>query len=195
MHTTTRRTALAAAGALAVGTLAAVTLRRKPVPTILTPAMAESVDLQPITVMHPTDPPAPPPAATFNDADGKPHSLAEFTGKGLLINLWATWCVPCVAEMPALQQLAATLAGDDILVLPMSSDRGGAEAVAKFYAAHDITRLPIWLDPKGAAANIWGARGLPTTIVIDRQGRERGRLEGAIAWSTPDSIAAIRGLM
>ena len=197
MHPTTRRATLAAAGALAAGTLAAVTLLRKPEgPEIHTPvATDDSVKLQAMSVMIPTDPPAPPPAVAFDDVDGVAHRLADFAGKGLVVNLWATWCVPCVAEMPALQDLARKIAAQAILVLPLSSDRGGAAVVRKFYAAHGIDALPIWLDPKGEAARSFGARGLPTTLIIDRQGREVGRLEGAVDWATAAALTEIPRLV
>jgi thiol-disulfide isomerase/thioredoxin len=121
--------------------------------------------------------------------------VQDFPGKGLIINLWATWCVPCVAELPALQALAKTLAPEGILVLPLSSDRGGADVVRKFYAAHGVESLPIWLDPKGAVARAWAARGLPTTLVIDRQGREVARVEGAAEWASPEFVTKLRNLI
>jgi thiol-disulfide isomerase/thioredoxin len=196
MHATTRRAALAAAGALAAGTLAAVTLLRKPTaPEIHTLADGEAGRMRDISAMVPTDPPAPPAEAQFTDADGGVRHLADFAGKGLVVNLWATWCTPCVAEMPALQVLARKVVAQGILVLPLSSDRGGVEVVRKFYAAHGIDALPVWLDPKGEAARAWHARGLPTTLIIDRQGREVGRLEGAVDWAADATMAEIPRLV
>jgi thiol-disulfide isomerase/thioredoxin len=141
------------------------------------------------------DPPVPPPDISFTDAEGAEHHLAEFAGHGMVINLWATWCVPCVAEMSPLAKLAQTLAPEDIAVLPLSSDRGGAPVVRRFYESHGITALPVLLDPKSAVAHAWGVNGIPTTVVIDKQGRERGRLEGAADWSTPQAAAGIRLLV
>jgi hypothetical protein len=97
--------------------------------------------------------------------------------------------------MPELQGLARAVAADGILVLPLSGDRGGAEVVRRFYAANGIDALPVLLDPRGEAARAWGARGLPTTLIIDRQGRERGRVEGAIDWEGPATLAEIRRLV
>ena len=108
---------------------------------------------------------------------------------------WATWCVPCVAELPALAALARRLRGEGILVLPASSDRGGAAAVEAFYRGHAIEGLPVWLDPKGAAAQAWGARGIPTTLIIDRAGRERARAEGALDWASEAAVAEIKRLV
>ncbi|MEJ0019296.1 MAG: TlpA disulfide reductase family protein [Acetobacteraceae bacterium] len=178
----TRRRLSAAAG----GTLAAGLGMRKPL-------AATSDDVA--RKLVPVDPPAPPPEIAFAAADGTEHRLKEFIGHGMVINLWATWCVPCVAEMPSLAALSKTLAPDDIAVLPLSSDRGGASVVQAFYQEHGITGLPVLLDPKGAAARAWQARGIPTSVIIDRQGNTRARLEGSADWSTPAAAALIRKLV
>lgn len=201
MGLTTRRAALAGVGALAAGTVAAVVLRRKPEPEIHAPADAAGgggaephVRLQDAEALVALDPPAPVAAFGFVDASGARREIASFAGRGVVVNLWATWCVPCVAELPALAAMAARLGPDGIAVLPLSSDRGGAAVVEKFFRAHNLTGLDIWLDPNGAAAQALGARGLPTTIVIDRQGRERARLEGAADWAAPAMLARLRQL-
>ena len=135
------------------------------------------------------------PAFTFLDAEGQEKTVADFPGQGLVLNFWATWCAPCVAEMPALERLAAALAGERIAVLPLSSDRGGKSAVDGFYQRTGIQGLGVWLDPRGSAARALGARGLPTTVIVDRNGQERARLEGDAAWDRPDMLAAVRGLI
>lgn len=135
------------------------------------------------------------PAFTFQDAEGAEKSITDFLGHGLVINLWATWCPPCVAEMPALERLGRALAAERITVLPLSSDRGGRAVVEAFYQRVGLTGLGVWLDPRGAAARAMGARGLPTTIIVDRQGQERARLEGDAAWDQPPFLAAIRRLV
>lgn len=165
----------------AAGTLAAPVLGRK----------ARAAGVRPLAPSGPK----PLPDFTFTDAEGKPHSVADFAGKGLLINLWATWCPPCVAEMPALDRAQAALADEDILVLALSSDRGGKAQVEAFYQARDIRRLGLWLDPRGAASRALGARGLPTSVIVDRQGREMARLEGDAAWDAPAMLADIRRLV
>ena len=175
-----RRAVLAACGTLAAGLIA-----RKP--------RAETLnDLA--SALVPTDPPVAAPDIVFVSADGKEHHLSEFAGHGMVINLWATWCAPCVAEMPSLAVLSKTLAPDDIAVLPLSSDRGGAKVVETFYDEHDITGLPVLLDPKSAAAHAWHARGIPTSLIIDKKGRERARLEGSADWSKPDAARIVRKL-
>lgn len=140
-------------------------------------------------------PPRPLAEATFRDADGGEQRLAGFAGRGLVVNLWATWCPPCVEEMPALDRLAAMVAGDRVEVLPLSQDRGGAEVVRAFYARLGVRHLGVWLDPRGAAARAWGARGLPTTLIVDRSGHEAARLEGITAWDAAAMVARIRRLV
>jgi thiol-disulfide isomerase/thioredoxin len=176
-----RRSVLAAGGTLAAGLIA-----RKP-------QAKELHDLA--EILEPVDPPVAAPDIVFVSEDGKEHHLAEFLGHGMVINLWATWCVPCVAEMPALAVLSKTLAPDDIAVLPLSSDRGGAAIVRAFFQGHGITGLPVLLDPKGAAAHALHARGIPTSFIIDGKGRARARLEGSADWSTAAAAASVRKLV
>lgn len=133
--------------------------------------------------------------AAFRDADGAERRLADFAGKGLVVNLWATWCPPCVEEMPALDRLARQVRDDGIEVLALSQDRGGADAVRTFYARTGVRHLGIWLDPRGAAARAWGARGLPTTLIVDRAGMEAARLEGITEWDAAPMVARIRRLV
>jgi thiol-disulfide isomerase/thioredoxin len=185
MHVLSRR-ALLITGLAASGTVAAALASRKPHAAALD-SLAEGLKL--------VDPPVPPAPITFVSADGTQHHLAEFLGHGMVVNLWATWCAPCVAELPALSALSHTLAPQDIAVLPLSSDRGGANAVRAFFDAHAITGLPILIDPRGAAADAWGARGIPTTLIIDRKGMERARLEGAADWASPEAAALVRRLV
>ena len=179
----TRRNMLLAAG----GTLAVGFARRKSFAAEDLPDLA--------AVLNITNPPVAAPDTAFVSADGAEHHLSEFIGHGMVINLWATWCAPCVAEMPSLAALSKTLAPDDIAVLPLSSDRGGAPTVRAFYQRNGIASLPVLLDPKGGAAHAWHVRGLPTSIIVDAKGRERARIEGSADWSTPAAAAAIRRLV
>lgn len=132
------------------------------------------------------------PEFKWTDAAGAEHTAAELAGQGVVMNFWATWCVPCVAEMPALDELARQMARDKVVVLALSSDRGGAAPVERFYRDKGIRSLAVLLDPRGDAARAFGSRGIPTTIVIDRQGQERGRLEGAADWAGAASVAKLR---
>ena len=168
MRVIRRRSLLAAAGTLAV---------------TLPVRKSRADDLDDLSSLRPTRPPKTPPALSFTAADGTIHQLSEFHGHGMVINLWATWCGPCVAELPALDALSAALAPHDIAVLPLSSDRGGASVVERFYRQHDIAHLPVLLDPKGAAAQAWGVSGIPTTFIIGRDGLEHARFDGAADWA------------
>jgi thiol-disulfide isomerase/thioredoxin len=176
-----RRMVLGAAG----GTLAAAALPRK--------LLAD--ELPPLSqVLTPVSPPAEPPDGLFVTADGVSHHLAEFKGHGMVVNLWATWCGPCVAEMPSLEALSKALAPRDIAVLPLSSDRGGADAVQAWFSQHGITGLPVLLDPKGALARAFNARGIPTTVVINMSGQVVARMEGAADWSSSAAQALVQTL-
>jgi thiol-disulfide isomerase/thioredoxin len=177
-----RRKALA----IAAGTLATAALPRKPHAQTLAP-LADGLD--------PVSPPENPPDAVFLSQDGTPHHLVEFKGRGMVVNMWATWCAPCIAELPSLEALSKALAPKDIAVLPMSSDRGGADAVRAWFDAHGITGLPILLDPKGALARAFNARGIPTSVIINTAGQVVARLEGAAEWATPEAQALIQKLV
>jgi thiol-disulfide isomerase/thioredoxin len=194
MQSITRRALFGTAAVLAGATVAAVTLWRKPTRHVYTLADGtQPASLEPgLTVAAVPATPAP---ASFVDGDGVTHRIPDFAGQGLVLNMWATWCAPCVKEMPQLDAMAAALAADRIAVLPLSADRGGAEVVRKFYAAHGITHLKVWLDPRGAAQEAWGARGLPTTLIIDRKGREVARAEGAYDWAALPTLAEVRKLV
>jgi thiol-disulfide isomerase/thioredoxin len=130
----------------------------------------------------PADPPRPAPPASFADAAGTPVSLADFRGRPIIVNLWATWCEPCLKEMPSLDRLAGRLAGKDPAILLISEDRGGDHVVGPFFAKLGLAHLKTFLDPKSAVGQGFAVRGLPTTILIDKDGRELGRVEGAADW-------------
>jgi thiol-disulfide isomerase/thioredoxin len=131
---------------------------------------------------------------TANDANGKPTSLADFRGRVVLLNFWATWCGPCVAEMPSLDRLEAALGGEDFIVVAVSEDRNPA-VVEPFFAEHQIGHLAQYHDPGGALASAFGIRGLPTSAVIDRKGNVVGRIEGAAEWDSAQAKALIRHYM
>ena len=138
--------------------------------------------------------PVPAPEIAFRNADGRDLTFADFRGRVLAVNFWATWCAPCVEEMPALDRLHAAVSGDRIEVVAISVDRGGLRQVAPFFAAHDLKHMPVYLDPTGASMRAFAIRGLPTTVVIDGEGREVGRLEGAAAWDSPAAQRLLRAL-
>jgi hypothetical protein len=135
MQLTTRRAAIVG-GVAAAATLAAVITLRKPrerAPVVyhVTLPEGEAVPLRQFaSALVTIDPPKPVPAIRFTSEDGKPQTIGDFAGKGVVLNLWATWCAPCGAELPSLDALAARLAAAGIVVVPLSSDRGGAAAGA-----------------------------------------------------------------
>jgi thiol-disulfide isomerase/thioredoxin len=126
--------------------------------------------------------PKPTPAIQFEDAQGRALSLADFKGKVVLLNIWATWCAPCRREMPALDRTQAALGGSDFEVVALSLDRPGAEVVRKFYGEVGIRSLAIYVDRSGKAGRELDVVGVPATILIDREGRELGRLIGPTEW-------------
>lgn len=129
------------------------------------------------------------PAATFIAPNGRQVSFADFRGKPLLVNLWATWCAPCVAEMPTLDDVAGKL-GDRVRVLTVSQDLDGAAKVAPFFAQRRFKHLQPYLDPEIALSTAYQAN-LPATILYDADGREVWRRLGGYEWNTPEALAAI----
>jgi thiol-disulfide isomerase/thioredoxin len=179
-------------GLASFGTAATVLLLVMSAPSLVG-AAAEDGKLRPGEFI-PQAPPQPAPEATFTDADGKPASLADFKGKPVLVNLWATWCEPCLREMPSLDRLQARLDGR-LTVLAVSEDRGGGRLVNPFVAKLGLGSLKIYLDPKSEVARAFGVRGLPTTIVIDADGRVRGRVEGAAEWDSDEMRGVLDPLL
>jgi thiol-disulfide isomerase/thioredoxin len=132
------------------------------------------------------DVPKPVAALNFVDGEGRARTLADFKGKAVLLNVWATWCIPCRKEMPALDRLQSNLGGPDFEVVPLSIDRGGRDIVAKFYTENGIRNLAIYIDASGQAVPTLGAVGLPTTLIINRVGYEIGRIIGPVEWDAPE---------
>jgi thiol-disulfide isomerase/thioredoxin len=141
---------------------------------------------------QPLDQPRELPDLGFVDGDGRAASLADFRGRVVLLNLWATWCVPCRREMPALERLQAKLGGAEFIVLPLSIDRGGLPPVKRFYEELGLAALGVFVDQSGAATSKLATTGVPTTLLIDREGREIGRKIGPAEWDSPEMIALIR---
>jgi len=125
----------------------------------------------------------------FADEQGRARSLAEFRGKTVLLNIWATWCGPCRREMPALDRLQARLGGERFQVVALSIDRGGPGAIEKFYAETSVRNLALFVDTSGRAGSSLGLVGLPGTLLIDPEGREVGRLIGPAEWDSPEMVA------
>lgn len=126
------------------------------------------------------------PDFTFKDPAGKSLTLASLKGKPVLINLWATWCAPCVAELPTLDKLAADRAGE-LKVLTISQDLGQPERVGEFLAQRGVKNLEPWLDPDNALAMHYEVQTLPTTIYYNAEGREVWRFVGGHDWANAET--------
>jgi thiol-disulfide isomerase/thioredoxin len=160
----------------------------------LSPAPAAEDGKMRIGEFIPLTPPQPAPEVSFTDADGNPATFADFKGRPILVNLWATWCEPCLREMPSLDRLRAKF-DDKLTVLAISEDRGGGKIVNPFVAKLELGKLKIYLDPKSDVGRAFGVRGLPTSIVIDAEGRVVGRVEGAAEWDSAKMLGVIEPLL
>ena len=128
----------------------------------------------------------------FTDAAGAPMTLADFKGKTILLNLWATWCAPCREEMPSLDRLQRELGSDTFEVVALAVDRAGPEAARKFLDEIGVTSLKLYSDTTTRSGSALRAVGMPTTILIDAEGREIGRLPGPYEWDAPEAKALIQ---
>jgi thiol-disulfide isomerase/thioredoxin len=135
------------------------------------------------------------PTTAFIDADGNDKSLADLRGEGLIVNFWATWCAPCVKEMPALDRMAGAAREHGLRVLALSADREGASVVRQFYDVNGIGHLPVAIDKMSRVARAIGIDGLPTTVLYDAEGLEVGRVTGVAEWDTPPVIAFLGGCL
>ena len=132
------------------------------------------------------------PEIAFADADDKALKIADYKGKVVLLNFWATWCAPCVKEMPSLDRLQAEMGKDKFVVLPLSLDGPSRPKVAPFYADRKLANLGIYFDKGKKVLGALDVSVLPTSILIDAQGRELGRLEGEADWDKPEALALMK---
>lgn len=134
----------------------------------------------------------PVPDIQFRNPDGDVLNLSDYRGKVLLFNAWATWCGPCINEMPGLNIAQKQLGSDDFQVLPVSMDRAGVQTIDLFYREHALRNLPILLEHRASIGVKMRPRGLPFTILIDRDGREIGRALGEVFWNAPEGMALLK---
>jgi thiol-disulfide isomerase/thioredoxin len=136
------------------------------------------------------------PDLAFWDAEGKPRKLSDWRGKTVLVNLWATWCVPCRKEMPALDSLQTKLGGKDFEVVAINIDTRDPEKPKNFLKEANLTRLAYFTDTKAKVfqdlKGIGKALGMPTSILVDSQGCEIGNLAGPAEWASDDAIKLIK---
>lgn len=127
----------------------------------------------------------------FETVDGRTLSVTDFNGRYVLLNIWATWCPPCVKELPSLDRLQARLGSSTFEVVALSIDRKGLDTIRSFYQATGIANLAIYLDREGKSMSALKITGLPTTILVDPRGREVARWLGPKEWDQPATVAEI----
>ena len=135
------------------------------------------------------------PTFAFQNPDGGEATLQDFAGRPMLVNLWATWCTPCVAEMPTLDRIAATYGPKGLAVLTISQDNQGEKAVKPFFAKHDLPHLKGWADPENQFGFDYATGLLPTTVLYDAQGKDMVRVIGAMDWEGAEAKALIDAAM
>ena len=132
---------------------------------------------------------------SFITEDGGEATLADYKGKVVLLNFWATWCAPCRHEMPMLSELQTELSGADFEVVTLATGRNMVPAMQKFFDEIGVNNLPLHRDPKQAVAREMAVFGLPATIIMDRDGREIARLQGDADWSSENARAILAAVI
>ncbi len=185
---------LAAALAAGFGAAAVVykgALAPKPQAAPEAPAQATAVGATSL-LLNPHEQPRVLKSFKFIDGDLKAVSLDDFRGKFVLLNIWATWCGPCRTEMPTLERLQKVLGGPDFEVVALSIDNEGVPVVKQFYKELGIEALRVFVDPTMKAPLELNVIGVPTTLLLDREGREIARYAGPAEWDSPGVVAVIR---
>jgi thiol-disulfide isomerase/thioredoxin len=148
-----------------------------------TQAAAPSAPEQPTQLLDRSQARKPAPTARFLKADGSKISLADFRGKPVLLNLWATWCVPCITEMPQLDTLAGQQEGLQVITVSQDGDEDGMKKAEDFFARKKFKNLKLYLDPDMALMDVFSAQSLPTTVLFDKDGKEVWRVIGPEEWT------------
>ena len=177
-----------------VGTAALVFLLVAPGLGVAAEDEADMPDRTKLGEFVPSSQPFAAPAISLADSDGHTVELADLRGKLVLVNLWATWCEPCLREMPSLERLQSRF-GERIAVLAVSEDRGGDKIVEPFIAKLGLKSVKIYIDPKSEVGHAFEVRGLPTSFLIDRDGKVLGRVEGAAEWDSPKILGVLEPLL
>lgn len=134
------------------------------------------------------------PAVAFMGADGKTHTLKDFKGHYVLLNLWAVWCAPCVKELPALAKLQSALPPGQMEVVAVDVARGTPKDAADFLKSHNAAALTPYIDPNLTLMRAFGAYGLPMTVLIDDKGNQVARAMGPADWDAQDAIDYFKAL-
>ena len=136
----------------------------------------------------------PAPDFTLPGLDGNKISIAEYKGKVIFLNIWATWCPPCVEEMPSMEKLYQKLKGESFEILAVSIDVSGSESVLPFMKKHKLS-FPALLDTKGDIKNLYQTTGVPESFIIDKEGIIVEKIIGPRDWASPGAIRSIRNLI
>ncbi len=129
----------------------------------------------------------------FHDSKNNPFTLGSFQGNVVLLNLWATWCAPCIKEMPSLNNLANIVKNEKIKIITLNQDLGkDLSEIKNFYKKNTLHYLEPYLDNSGSVGKITKIRGLPTTLIINKEGKEIARVEGVIKWDSDKFLNWIR---
>lgn len=137
---------------------------------------------------------APAPELTLNRLEGGNARLSDYRGKWVLLNFWATWCSPCVAEMPSMEEFSKKFKTKNMVVLAVSVDRGGPDKVKRFVKQYGLT-FEIFHDPDSEASNRYGVSSLPSTFVINPKGEIVSQADGMREWNDPEIVAYFNDLM
>jgi thiol-disulfide isomerase/thioredoxin len=139
--------------------------------------------------------PVAPVLTPFEGEDGQEMTLADYEGKFIVLNFWATWCAPCRIEMPTLSALEAAMGGDDLEVVTIATGRNDPVAMEQFFAEIGVDNLPLHRDPRQLLARDMGVLGLPITVILDPEGNEIARLQGDADWASESAMAILATLI
>ena len=128
----------------------------------------------------------------WKNADGKTLSLANFEGKIVLLNFWATWCLPCIRELPSIERLQTKFSKNDFAVVAISLDRGGKRVANRLLKRLKLRKLVLYLDKENKSAKLLDVKFMPTTFIFDRKSRELGKLQGGVEWDSKEAVALIK---
>lgn len=166
-----------------------------PAPSVVAPGSLKALATGPMAALLVHEPRKDMAPFTFKDGTGTDRTLADFKGRVVLLNLWATWCTPCRKEMPDLAKLQKALGGTGFEVVALSLDRKGAEASSAFLKETGADNLALYTDVESKALAAVNALGLPATLLVDKNGKEAARLLGPADWASDETKSIIRELM
>ncbi len=129
---------------------------------------------------------------SWEDTNGEKVSLADFKGKVVFLNFWATWCSPCIRELPSIERLQNKFSKNDFAVIAISLDRGGKKVAGRLLERLQLKKLALYTDKESKSAKKLGVKYMPTTIIFDRKNRELGKLQGGVEWDSKNAVALIK---